>query len=311
MGVLLLIGFVVVVYAAFGILYFQQGRQQQSLTTQINKLAVLIAKPLPPADDLQAEYDKVNELLAPKSNKEVLEKLVGLAEQSGIDVTGKLRITYPSEVQEKRGETTYKVLSFKNISVQGSYDSVIAFISAVDSGEVLELETMVLKKVNISQVTVKFDGDEGQRRAEFREVVAAVRAMMTDNNLSEMPHAMKFGDGVATNLMGDDPDTEETFEGFPDTTTPVPVKGYSGSGAPRPGYVLYQHDRIDPADTTQFTTINYIRKAVTTYYYTCEINGVVRQFSGPDLATAEEFLGMEETIIETLAVMDVNIYSKP
>jgi hypothetical protein len=43
----------------------------------------------------------------------------------------------------------------------------------------------------------------------------------------------------------------------------------------------------------------------TKYYYTCEWDGTVRQFDGPDVATAMEF-----TNIDTVATLNVEIYTK-
>jgi len=126
-----------------------------------------------------------------------------------------------------------------------------------------------------------------------------------------IPNPVSFDGGVATNLMGDDPDTGETVEGFPDITTLADEKGYTGTGSPRDGYVLYGHNKIDPDDTTQFVTVNYIATLTTTYYYTCEADGTVRQFDIADVALATEYLGSEESKIETVATVDVDIYTKP
>jgi len=56
------------------------------------------------------------------------------------------------------GGGTYQVFSFKNVSAQGSYDSVMAFISDLDSGETQK--TMVLTRITINQVESKGEGEE-------------------------------------------------------------------------------------------------------------------------------------------------------
>jgi hypothetical protein len=116
---------------------------------------------------------------------------------------------------------------------------------------------------------------------------------------------MDFAGGVATNFMGDDPDTGATTEGFPDNTTAVDDKGYTGTGFPRDGYMVYEHDKIPTGATDNFTTITYIPMLITKYYYTCEWDGTVRQFDGPDVATAMEYLN-----INTVATLNVEIYTK-
>ena len=312
MGVLFLIGIFIIIYIAIGIVYFQQGAGQRELEEQITQLSLIVAKPLGSDEELRAEYDEVNLALAPMTDSDAIEMLVGIAEKSGIDVdkdAGKLRISPATVREEKMGGGTYQVLSFTGITVQGDYDQVMAFIKALDSGEALE--TMVLKKVTIKPVEVTFVGEEGERRAEFRSVSEAVSAMMDDNGLFRIPNPMSFAGDVATNLMGDDPDTEETVEGFPDITTLAADKGYTGTGSPRDGYVLYGHDKISTDDTTTFSIVSYITILTTTYYYTCEADGTVRQFDVANVAFATEYVGSEESKTETVATVDVDIYTKP
>jgi hypothetical protein len=311
-GVLVLIGLFLIIYIAIGIVYFQQGAQQKEIEEQITKLSAIVAKPLASDEKLRAEYDEANQALAPMTNIAAVEMLVDIAEKCGIDVdpdAGKLRIAPAVVREEKRGGGNYQVLTFSNISVQGDYDRVMAFISDLDSGKTME--TMVLKKVTMKQVEVTFGGEEGDRRAEFRLVASAVINMLDDNGLFAVPNPVNFDGGVATNLMGDDSDTEETVEGFPDITTLADEKGYTGTGFPRNGYVLYGHDKTDPEDTTQFVTVNYITTLTTTYYYTCEVTGLVRQFDMADVAIATEYRDAGESKIETVAILDVDIYTKP
>jgi len=310
-GALFLIGFILIIYVAFGFLYLQQGAQQSEFQKQIVKLGAVVAKPLPSSEELQTEYDNVTEKLAPMTEYEAIGLIVAIAEESGIDVdedSGKFRVPQVRFSQMGVGGSTYQVLSFGNIRVQGDYDSVMAFISDLDSGETLK--TMVLKKVDSSEVEVMFTGEEADRRTEFRSVVSAVLDMMEDNALSEIPNPMNFAGGVAANLTGDDPDTEEVIEGFPDILTIAILKGYSGNATPRGGYVLYDHDKISTDNTTQFETVSYITMLTTKYYYTCEADGTVRQFDGANVVTATEYLGSEEFKPETRATVDVDIYIK-
>ena len=312
MGTLFLIGFILIIYIAFGFLYLQQGVHQKDFQKQIVKLGAVVAKPLPSSEELQTECDNVTEELAPMTDQAAIAKILGIAEKSGIDIdedSGKFRVPQVRFSQVGVGGSTYQVLSFGNIRVQGDYDSVMAFISDLDSGETLK--TMVLKKVDSSEVEVMFTGEEADRRTEFRSVIAAVLDMMEDNALSEIPNPMNFAGGVAANLTGDDPDTEEVIEGFPDILTTAILKGYSGNATPRGGYVLYDHDKISTDNTTLFETVSYITVLTTKYYYTCEADGTVRQFDGPDVLTATEYLGSAESKMETVTTVSVDIYTKP
>jgi len=303
MAFLVIIGVCLIIYIGVGIVYLQQGPKQKNLQEQINKTAVIVQKPLPDMKKLQAEYEAVQQALAPMSIPEVLEVIVDIAEKNGIDVdpsSGRFHIPPPPGPQAKKiGEGTYQILSIGGIKAQGDYESVMAFISDLDSGKTLE--TMLLRRVELNQIEIKFGEEETARRAEFRAVIAAVRDMMAANGLSQIPHPIDYEGGVATNDMS----------AFPDITTTAAEKGYTGSDTPKSGYVLYEHDRILADNTTTFETESYIDQTVTQYYYTCEADGTVRQFDGPDLTTATEYFGSEEYEVETVAILSVDLYSKP
>ncbi len=311
-GVLFLIGILLISYIALGFLYWQQGGQQSDFMEKITKLSAVLGKPLPSGEELQAGYDVVNQKLVPMTDTDAIAMLVGIAEESGINIdpdAGKFHIPEVKIKSTKVGGGNYQLLSFSNIRVQSDYDSVMAFISDLDSGKTLG--TMVLTRVATNKVEVTVGGEEGARRAEFRNVISAVTKMMDENDLSQIPFPLRYADSVATNLVGDDPDTVGEVEGFPDVDTTVVEKDYTGTGSPRGGYVLYEHDKISADDATQFVTVNYISTLITSYYYTCEIDGTVRQFDGPDAFAATEYLISEASDIEISASVDVDIYTKP
>jgi len=108
-------------------------------------------------------------------------------------------------------------------------------------------------------------------------VQTTVMAMMVDNDVTYLPNLIDYAGGTATN----------DITAFPDSTT-ASDKSYTGIGASKAGYVLCSHDLIG-TDTATFNTINYVVTSQTTYYYTCEADSTVRQFDGPDVATATEY----------------------
>lgn len=304
MGLLLLIGFFLIIYIALGFLYFQQGAKQKDLEQQITQLSVVVSNPPPNSEKVRAEYDEANIALAPVPRKTAIAKLVDIARESGIDVDSEDGRFFnippaPDEtVERKVSEGSYQVLSFTNVRVQGDYGSVMAFISALESGETLK--TLVLKKVNISPIEVKYEDEEETRRTEFRNLSSAVIDMMAANNINTILNPANYTGGTGINDM----------TAFPDSTTTAAAKGYTGTGTPNPGYVLYQHDLINPDDTTTYTTVNYATMTETTYYYTCETDGTIRQFDGADIAAATEYLSSEEGKTETVAIIDVDLYTK-
>jgi len=307
MGFLIVVGIFLIIYVALGFLYFQQGAKQEDLREQINNLRVVVSKQLPGDENLKAEYDKVNNALLPLEVAKAIKVLVDIAEKSGINIdpaSGKFDVPPPGgTVTQTVGGGTYQVLSFRSVKVQGDHDSVMAFISDLDSGKTKK--TLVLKNVSIGWTKFDIKPEEKVRGEEFRDVSLAVTAMMTDN-ITGIPNPISYAGGTATNYMGDNPDTEETVEGFPDITTTAAERGYTGTGTPRDGYVLYGHDKIPTDNTSYFETVSYMPALTTEYYYTCEADGTVRQFDGPDVATAIEYVD-----IETVAALDVDLYTKP
>jgi len=302
-GFVVILGVCLIIYAGFGFVYLQQGPKQTDLEEQINKTMLIVSKPLPSMEELQARYDEVNLALAPLAVPDALQIVVGIARESGIDVdptNGNFHIPPPPGPQEmKVSEGTYQVLSLGGIRVRGDYDSVMSFISDLDSGKTVK--TMVLRKVEVSQAEIRLGEEEAARRAEFREVSAAVIDMMANNGLTGIPNPINYDGGTATNDM----------TAFTDNTTTAAEKGYTGTGTPKDGYVLYEHDQISTSNTTEFETVSYITMPTTQYYYTCEADGTVRQFDGPDVATTTEYLSSEEVDIETVANLDVVLYTKP
>jgi len=307
---LFFIGLVLIIYISLGFLYLQQGTVQRELEKNISKLSIILVNPLISDDQLQTEYDDVIQKLAPISSSQAIEMLVTLAKESGINTdkdAPKLKIPPASIGTATLGGNTYRLITFSNISVQGDYDSILAFISALDSGN--PIETLVLTRVNTAEIEVAVTGEEGNRRAEFQSVISAVTEMMEANALATIPNPMSYNRGIATSFMGDNISTGSVVEGFPDITTSATAKGYNGNGSPRDGYVLYGHDIISSEDATQYVTVNYFSSLTTKYYYTCEVNGTVRQWDGTDVATATEFLSSQNFNIALSATLGVNIYS--
>jgi len=303
-GFMVTLGVCIIIYVGLGIVYMQQWPKQKDLEDQVRKTMAVVNKPLPSMEQLQAKYDAVNAALKPMETPEALEVIVNIARKSGLDVSpesSKLSITPPGQPTETElTEGTYRVLSFGSIRAQGDFDTVMNFISDLDAGSTLE--TMILRRVELQWVPVTFGEEEVERRAEFRAVILAVADMMKDNNLDEIPHPIDFEGGVAVKEMS----------AFPDVLTIAEEKGYTGTGAPLAGYVLYLHDKIAADNTSSYQTMRYIDKAVTEYYYyTCEADGTVRQFDGPEVATATEYFGSEEVVFEAAAQVSIDLYTKP
>ena len=308
-------GFVLIVYLALGILYWQQAPQQRDLEDQITKLNAVLRVPLPSAEQLQAEYTAVNQKLAPIGDNVTIAMLVSLAQESGIDVSeagAKFHVPVAGHSGTGVGGSSYQLVTFSGIQVQGDGDKVLAFISTLDSDKPLKTSESPSPRIvnrvvtgivtDYVEVTVPTDSADGERRAEWRSIIETVATMMKDNGLYRIPNPVS----KATNLMGDDPTTLLVFEGFPDKTTTAADKGYTGNATPKRGYLLYQHDRINTDNTTLYTTTNYTQTLTTVYYYTSEADGTVHQWNGAGMVT--EYKDSSPTKIELKASLNVNIY---
>ena len=113
-----------------------------------------------------------------------------------------------------------------------------------------------------------------EKIAEKATVQTAVIAMMTQNEISSIPNPINYAGGVAYKNM----------KAFPDNTSQCTVdKVYDPTDMAytandKDGYILFGHD--DTADDSSSTDlVNYVATDTTTYYYTCEADGTVRQWS--------------------------------
>ncbi len=310
---LLIIGLILIVYIALGFIYFQQGPQQKDFEEKTNQLTLVLSRELPGVEELERASDEVNAALAPLEAKNAIAIIVDIADKNGIDVSDSAnKLLIPSSSSPKPitiGGSTYSVTTFGNIRVQGSQDAVMAFITDLDSG--ITLPNMVLTKIIISNdIQIPYSGEEGARRAELRAVQTAVENMISDNNLYGLPNPFSFAGNIATNLMGDDPETVETIEGFPDISTSAIEKGYTGNFSPRDGYVLFAHDKVLADEPTQFETVNYLPTLTTIYYYTCESDGTIRQWDGPSVLASDELIGSEDSRLEMGVILSLDIYTK-
>jgi hypothetical protein len=241
----------------------------------------------------------------------VLDLIVQEAEKTGIDIaesSDKFSIPPPNKsVLTKLGTTSLQVTSINGIKVQGSHEAVMAFIKKLNEGSVLP--NLILKRVTFEEVAMLDPTEEDARIAEWFVVKDAVALMMSDNKLSMIPKpAWAYAAGRATNNMAQFPDTMSGWAGAEDgkLTDPSGVTYLVGD---KGGYLLWGHDV--KADARVSDLVNYIKVSSTKYYYTCEANGSVRQFHGPNIATAKEYSTVLPPGFETRVFIDLDLYTKP
>ena len=311
-GIPLIIGIILIGYIALGLVYWQQKSMQTTLEGQIAKISQVTSRPMASAEKLKADNKAVNDALASVGDEHAaVSLLVNIARKSGINVdtsAGKLTIPSPTLGTAKVGGDTFGLISFRTVSIVGSDSSVMSLLSDMDSGKTLE--SMVLKRAVVKYSNIPFTEEELQQKAELRKITAAVKAMMADNRLSRIPNPTSFVFGRAVDLMGDDPNTPLVFEGFPDSTSSLAEKGYTGAGEPRLGYVLYNHDKISSDNTSEYKTVSYVDSLRTRYFYSVEEDGTVHQFRSADLSATNEITVSQIDKSETMATVDIDIYTK-
>ena len=152
----ILIGLFVIIYAAMGLIYFQQQREQSDLEALIDQRTATVSQPVELSEEQQAKYEAAHQAIptAPvdeddirKFREEVIEEVLDIAEEpeSNVEVTS---FTYSDNLRtETIGETSYKVIPFQ-IKIEGDDNKVIAFISTLDS--MPDMKTFVLKDVDIT-----------------------------------------------------------------------------------------------------------------------------------------------------------------
>ncbi len=312
MGVLIFVGFLLIIYAGLIFVYLQQDSKQAELQGQISRTEAIVNKEMSDPSKLEAAYEDVQNKLTPLTKDEAIALLVDIAARHGVDIdgeAGKLVIPPPSITigPGQVGGGSYQVMSFGEISIQGSYASVMALIGDLDAGATKE--TMVLTSLAIRPLDEGGGGGGGDaerlaRAAELSRVQMAVTAMMAANGLTTIPNPIDYADGEASNEMTAFPDPASGWRGSPGGKTFDPDGGSYRTGDAI-GYVLYGHD--DDADGSTGGLTDYVGVARTSYYYTCEADGTVRQFLTADLGG--EDAPTEQSESEVDVKLSVDIYS--
>ncbi len=308
MGVLIFVGFLLLIYAGLIIVYLQQDTKQAELEGQISRTAAIVAKPMSDTSELEGEYQDIQEKLRPPTRDEAIAWLVVIAAKHGIDIdpaAGKLVIP-PASVKVGSGEVagkSYQVMSFGGIRIQSSHSNVMSLVSDLDAGATRE--TIVLTSLDIQSLAGGgADGAAAEaltRAAERDRVQVAVASMMAANNLTAIANPLNYAGGVASDDMAAFPDPASEWLGTPGGKT-FDVSGGAYRAGDAPGYVLYNHD--DEADGSTGGSTDYIGVSQTTYFYTCEADGTVRQFLTAD--RSGEVMAAQS---EVNAILSVDIYS--
>ncbi|MBT3363483.1 MAG: hypothetical protein HN929_01100 [Chloroflexi bacterium] len=179
------------------------------------------------------------------------------------DDTKSYSITNRNIVLESEDETDAKVSCTYDISLTFTDDSTWEYPIEMDF-HLTQVSGQWLLSASTETIT-------RERNREKAEVVNALANMMTENQIGRIPNPV---DPIPTNDMTAFPDVASTgiYKEIDRTTTAYTFPG------DKIGYVLYQQD--DTADGGATILSNYIPDdlAQTTYFYTIDADGTVRQW---------------------------------
>jgi len=142
----------------------------------------------------------------------------------------------------------------------------------------------VLAAVVIPNIGQFIGAGEGEaRETEFATIQAAVYSMMVDNEISTMPNVVIWTDSAtgAENDMGAYPDSM-SVGGTADKAFDTGDIAYTA--VDDNGYLLQDHDKTGGG--VAGPPIDYVSISTASYFYTCEIDGSIRQWETADCSVA-------------------------
>ncbi|MDP2719609.1 MAG: hypothetical protein Q8P44_07255 [Dehalococcoidia bacterium] len=148
----LLLGFFVILYAAFGLIYLQAGQKQADYSRDIALKEEQLKRPPLITEQLRA-YHQTSDTSIPRelTGEDVVSAVLAVADKSGFDVApGTSQIVLRQQGQprkEKVGKRDYQVLTFTITGLDSDYGQVIDFISNLYSEP--GLETLAVSKVQM------------------------------------------------------------------------------------------------------------------------------------------------------------------
>jgi len=184
-------------------------------------------------------------------------------------------ITNRNIVVESETATTATVSASFNVSTTDTDGTTRE--DAVDQNYYL---TKVDGKWLISDL-VMARGENEARKTEKMNIMMAVIAMMAENSITSIPNPHNVAGGVAYNDMTVFPDNT-SVAGSADKLIDGDSDAYNASD--KNGYLLWSHDRTADGSSSA-GLVNYVPMSTSTYYYTCEADGTVRQWSDAAMTT--------------------------
>jgi len=147
-----IVGVFFVIYAAFGLVYFQKQAECRDLQSQITLNRTILEKPHSSLKEWENQLSAVQSEWASlpntKQSIELADALVDVAQESNVQVVS-IGTSLPIEMQDM--EMEYTVLPF-DVAVQGNQGDIMVFVRSLAQSPEL-LRTLEIRSVNIISTT--------------------------------------------------------------------------------------------------------------------------------------------------------------
>ena len=148
-----IVGVFVVVYAGFGMVYYQKHAESRQIEARTAPARIILERPAPNLAELEERLNKARaeldaewaSLPETKMAIELYDALVVVAVENNVDLKS---ITASQPVGSTLGNVGYSILPY-NVSLEGSQNNILSFISSLADGPGL-LASSEINNVNLS-----------------------------------------------------------------------------------------------------------------------------------------------------------------
>lgn len=152
-GIPFIIGIFIVIYAGFGLVYFQKHNEWRDINSQIIPTRTVLSKPSTDLGQLESELNQIEFqfeqawITLPNSDQgiDLYDALIEVARESNVDV---ISVVASSPTDEHYGGITFAILPY-SINVEGSETGILNFVSNLADGPGL-LESSEVTNLNIT-----------------------------------------------------------------------------------------------------------------------------------------------------------------
>ena len=171
-----IIGIFLVIYAGFGMVYFQKQNEWRDINAQITPTRTVLSKPSTDLEQLESELSQIEFqveqawTIFPDSDQgiDLYDALIEVARQSNIDV---ISVVASSPAEENYGGINFAILPY-NINVQGSETGILNLVSNLADGPGL-LKSSKVKNLTISNSESDNTTGYTSSKASFQLVIYA------------------------------------------------------------------------------------------------------------------------------------------